>query len=275
MPVIYSYQDADLFFHYSIDDHPYKADFVMHTHEFCELYLFLSGKGVFKVEGNEYPLSPGDVLVMKPFESHFIDIDESQSYERIAFHFRKDLLLTLEASGSLTDSVLHHQPGHDNRFDANIFSAELYPTILCSLKQKNNLSRTKIVAHLMMLLYEIGCQQSNTIQQTDTLKDTISHKITTFIMQHIEEPLSLERICKEFYISKSTLCKVFLESTGSTVQNYVITKKMSHAKWLMHTGMHPTAVAAACGFSDYSNFYRSFKKHYGISPMMAFKSVRK
>ncbi len=276
MSAIYTFSDEDLDFHYSRDDRPNKRDFEMHTHEYCELYIFLAGKGIFKIEGNEYPLSAGDILVLKPFESHFIDIDESQPYERIAIHFLKDLLLSFDPTGELTGPILNHRSGHDNLFRASDFSSDIYQTVLWNLRQPNDNSRMKIFSHLMMILYEICHRYFDTVSsEADIAKETLSHQIVNYIMQHIEEPLTLDHICKKFYISKSKLCKIFQESTGSTVQNYIATKKMSHAKWLLSIGMRPTDVAPMCGFSDYSNFYRTFMKHYGISPLKEFKKENK
>ncbi len=272
----YSYRDADLYFHYSLDPKPDKRNYEMHTHEFCELYIFLSGKGNFKIEGNQYPLSPGDVLILKSNESHFIDIDESCPYERIAIHFRKELLLPMDPTGELTNAVLNHRSGHDNLFRATDFSQDLHKAVLRDLRQKSDHTRAKIVSHLMMLLYEI-CRQNSDARTEEIFRteDSLPHRIVEYIMRHIEEPLTLDGICQEFYISKSKLCRTFRESTGSTVQNYITTKKISHAKWLMSTGIHPTVAASMCGFSDYSNFYRSFTKHCGTSPLTEFKQMKK
>ena len=54
------------------DEQPRTSDYHMHTHDEVEIYMLLSGHGIFHIEGTSYPLSPGDVLVMRPAESHYI-----------------------------------------------------------------------------------------------------------------------------------------------------------------------------------------------------------
>ena len=39
-----------------------------------------------------------------------------------------------------------------------------------------------------------------------------------------------------------------------------------NARQLILSGAAPTKVFAQCGFSDYSAFYRAYRKEFGISP---------
>ena len=80
----FRYNSGDLYVHFSQDEQPHPYDFKMHTHEQCELYCFFGGKGSFRVEGTNYPLSPGDIIIMRPYEAHYIDIDPSLPYTRSA-----------------------------------------------------------------------------------------------------------------------------------------------------------------------------------------------
>lgn len=86
-----SYTDNLIYAHFTRDEHPGKEDFSLHTHDRCELYCFLDGKGEFKVEGTSYSLRSGDILIMRPGEAHYIDIDLSAPYTRMAIHFEIDL----------------------------------------------------------------------------------------------------------------------------------------------------------------------------------------
>ena len=43
-------------------------------------------------------------------------------------------------------------------------------------------------------------------------------------------------------------------------------KEQHMERQLLNTGMSAGQVSTACGFSDYTSFYRAFKAEYGIRP---------
>ena len=48
--------------------------------------------------------------------------------------------------------------------------------------------------------------------------------------------------------------------------SYTHLKRLSMAKYKIYHGTQPSKVYSECGFSDYSTFYRAFKKEYNLSP---------
>jgi len=94
-------------------DHP---KYAMHTHTTAELYCFLSGKASYFVEGTEYPLSSGDILLMRPAEAHSVKTDPTGIYERLVIHFNTDLFLPLDPEGILTRPLFQRKPGTRNLY---------------------------------------------------------------------------------------------------------------------------------------------------------------
>ena len=101
MNVLQEYRDAEIYFHHSLDRYPNPADYTMHTHDQMELCCVLSGKGVFHVEGNTYPLEKGDILLFGRGETHYIELDPSEPYERVVLHFRESVLYGVDRDGLL------------------------------------------------------------------------------------------------------------------------------------------------------------------------------
>ena len=57
------------FFHHTIL--PVGTSIGMHKHEDDqEFYVVLDGTGIMNLDGTEYPVGPGDVIVNKPFGEH-------------------------------------------------------------------------------------------------------------------------------------------------------------------------------------------------------------
>jgi len=66
--VQFHYEDSDLMLHHTLTDNPSEAMFPLHAHDRYELYCFLHGQGYYTVEGHDYPLSPGSLLMMRDGE---------------------------------------------------------------------------------------------------------------------------------------------------------------------------------------------------------------
>lgn len=76
---------------------PDLEEFYMHTHNFYEIFCFLSGNAQYFVEGNIYSLKPGDILIMKKSEAHSLLIKTKAPYERIVLNFNEKAILSNRA----------------------------------------------------------------------------------------------------------------------------------------------------------------------------------
>ena len=92
MPHIFTYRDNEIYSHHTIDINPEPDNFPMHAHEWMEVFYIISGEGSYLVEGNQYPLKPNDIFIMRSSEAHRLLINDNQKYERIAIHFSPTLI---------------------------------------------------------------------------------------------------------------------------------------------------------------------------------------
>ncbi len=76
---------------------------------------------------------------------------------------------------------------------------------------------------------------------------------------------SLHLLCG---ISDTYFRKIFTARFSVTPQEYIIAKRMSHAKAIIDSGNYNTIsdIATSVGYDDPLYFSRAFKKKYGISP---------
>jgi AraC-like DNA-binding protein len=100
-------------------------------------------------------------------------------------------------------------------------------------------------------------------------RSMLSIKIERYIDEHLEEKIGLNDICNEFFISKNTVYRLFHEEFHSTVNDFIITKRLKQAQELLQSEqeLNITQIATLCGFPDYNYFIRLFKKHVGITPL--------
>ncbi|MEK8130046.1 helix-turn-helix domain-containing protein [Paenibacillus filicis] len=92
-------------------------------------------------------------------------------------------------------------------------------------------------------------------------------EIRQYIDRSFAEPITLESIAGQFFVSKEHLSRTFKQEIGSTVMDYIITLRMEKAKQLLHDPMVSIKNAAeAVGYSDLTYFHRIFKKITGLTP---------
>lgn len=93
------------------------------------------------------------------------------------------------------------------------------------------------------------------------------HKIENFIESHIDENISIRRLCDEFNISRTSLYTIMGDYTENGIAQLIREKRLQHSKKLLKETNHPiTEISERVGFSDYNYFLRAFKKRFGISP---------
>ncbi len=266
MDNFFSYRDEELYFHHSLDKTPCPSDFVAHTHDMFELYYCISGKGVFHVEGNAYPLQDGMLMLMRPTESHYTEIDPAHPYHRMALHFRQELL-PFDASDVLLRPFLLREDGQYNAFLPQDFADDTYRRLLHNMVRPTTHVRMQILLHLPPLLFEVERAADKRMQDAASAPTTAIYRIIRHINEHLFEDLTLGTVCERFFISRSQLCRSFKRATGSTVWEYVQTKRLIAAKEQIRHGTAATDAAAACGFHDYSAFYRAYHKAFGTPPI--------
>ena len=59
---------------------------------------------------------------------------------------------------------------------------------------------------------------------------------------------------------------VFTKATNMNAWEYIVLKRLVLARSLINDGTTPIDAAKACGFKDYSTFYRAYTSKYGNPP---------
>lgn len=260
----FSFSQKDISAHFTSTPKPDPAMFKMHTHERCELYYFIEGKGTFHIEGSSYPLESGDILLMRPAEAHYIVVAPSHRYTRFVINFDPQLISSVDPDGFLLQPFTGRTAGRNNQYRSGDFPNDLYRRCLQNTMSDSPNRRLQLFTNLLPLLNEIATvflSKSNHSQV-----ETLESRIVSYINKRIADDLTLDEICRKFYISKPHLCRIFKNITGSTVWDYITVKRLLNAKQLIQTGVPPTIACTECGFGDYSAFYRAYRKKYGVSP---------
>lgn len=246
-----------------------------HTHDFFEIYLYLSGSIKLFIEDRIYKVKRGDIIVIPPHTIHQLFPDSSglnEKYDRLylyittacltTFQFNEHSLLSPIERAVKEKRYLFHldSPDFDQIFDSLM---EIYQNSKTEFYGKELLNRSHILYSMTLLGRHIltDMEPRKTTHMNPLVDDVLS-----YINEHYMESLTLESIAAHFYLNKYTLTKLFKKQTDRTLHNYILLKRISMAKQKMTEGVSPSAIFHEVGFKDYSTFYRAFQKMEQISP---------
>ena len=264
MPPLFSYRDERIYCHHSLDPEPDPTDFQIHAHETPEVYCFLSGRASYLVEGVSYALSPGDILLLRPAETHKLLLEPGMAYERVAVHFPENLFDALDPERRLLRPFFERPLGQRNRY-----SAREHPDcfrLLSELRPAPGLERMQIAGRLLALLGDLSAVFEAERGTGAPERTGLHAQLVGYVNRHLFEALSLDRLCLAFARSPSQVGRLFRESTGTSFWEYVTIKRLLAARAMIQRGDSAMYAAETCGFSDYSAFFRAYKKRFGRAP---------
>lgn len=121
-----------------------------------------------------------------------------------------------------------------------------------------------IITELLKLIkdYKLNC------------RDNIINKACEYVIQHVEEDISLQSLSKQFNVSKNYFCSLFKQETGENFLDYITKVKIERAKMLLKSENYKAyEISTRLGYHETGYFSRLFKKYTGYSPSEYRKSV--
>lgn len=243
-----------------------------HYHEFYEVFFFLRGHVDYVVDDQVFDLQRGDLLFIPPSVLHnpiFRDFEEP--YERYVLWVSAQCMERLAA----LDPDLSIFRRSEVRPTYLMRSGEAawnslggsFITIFSAAEQREACWRSRCLAALLRVLEQYNCA---VLAQENTAAVGVRANLLTSILHYISDnlcsDLSLETVAQVFYTNKFSISHMFQQDMRISYYQYVIQMRLLAGKKLLLEGMPASKVWEACGFGDYTSFYRAFRKWYGVSP---------
>jgi transcriptional regulator GlxA family with amidase domain len=91
--------------------------------------------------------------------------------------------------------------------------------------------------------------------------------LVAWMHDHLDEPLSVERLAGRVAMSPRNFARVFSAETGHSPGRFVELLRTEAAKRMLETSHLPVkTISASCGFADASSLRRAFSKRIHLSP---------
>ena len=247
--------------------------FQLHSHEYYEIYLFFEGDCRFIVEGKYYRLEPYDMLIINKNEFHQVYHDTPTPYHRITLQISSDFFHHYGCE-QYEARLMQASVTAGNKIPGNVVrSSGLYDAFMRYKKYTDNYENNrKYPVENSMIVEIMHIINQASLHTTSDYTNASLQPLITYLNQHFTEDITLDFLQEKFFLSKYHLCRIFRNTTGLTVHEYLRKKRLAHVRELKSQGRTISDAAIASGFRDYSSFYRAYQKEYGVSPRVDLES---
>ena len=105
------------------------------------------------------------------------------------------------------------------------------------------------------------------LTDSKSAQNDLLSEILAYMNKRLTEPLTIEDICHEFFISRSSLQALFKTHLNTSPKNYLLNIKLQKSKELIRENQYTISeIAYRLGFSSIHYFSRLFKKYFNTTP---------
>lgn len=98
--------------------------------------------------------------------------------------------------------------------------------------------------------------------------NVFAYRINEYILSHLDADISVDTLCRRFYVSRTKLYKLSSSSFGMGITDYIRLQRIRVAKSLLRTtDKSVLQISCEVGIKDVNYFIRLFKKTEGITPL--------
>lgn len=241
----------------------------LHTHERCEIFYIIRGNGHYITEGARNRLEHGRIFLMRPGEMHMIDLKDDEPREAIALHFAPSIIDCIDSERSLLSPFYDRPLGMHNVYDRSaVASTDIYSMFqkMRELGSDNYKNCTHVSAILFAILSELRKLFEDKCYTEPAKNAEVMHSIVGYVNDNLTLEITPELLCEKFHFCRGQLDRNFKHTTGFTTCAYITAKRLLLAKAYIDEGMNITDAAFACGFRNYTTFYRAYRKHFCCAP---------
>ena len=224
----------------------------LHKHNQYEIMLYLSGVGCLRTKKQNYPFSPGSVIIVPPGIEHG-SVSEN-GFKNISIAGEFEQLLYLNQPVTLADNRQKEGAQLATLIYHNRYGNKEYLSKLCE-------------AYVHFLLQNLEFEDS-----IGLAVDKIKREI---MLRFCDGNFRVSALLHESGYAEDYIRAYFKKITSKTPNAFLTEIRIKHALFLMEVYVHTLSlqqIAERCGYTDYVYFSKKFKTIMGMSPR-AYKNV--
>lgn len=240
-----------------------------HYHDCHQIVYVTGGSAEIRVNETQYRVKAGDLVVFSRLEQHAVT-GQSWDYQRYVLKLDPELSVGREHAYRFYAILFNRPVGFCNLIDVqaqkDLFCA-LFASILQEWEGIKPVRETLLNLLVQQLLIYCYRQIPEAFFAVEDERLEIVQQIQTQFQRDYKNVISLQELAQTYNLSVSYLSHLFKKTTGSSVMGYLQSCRIAAAKkYLAETDMRIGEIVEQCGFSDTSNFGRTFRSTTGLSP---------
>jgi AraC family transcriptional regulator len=248
-----------------------------------DIYLVLVTSGVVQVDERKihgswvtYPIHEGDWFLTpadgEPYALRWKSLS-SDPLKTLHLHLNADLF------SRTVQQIVDRDPSRMMVLERTGFQDPLLAHIGLSLQQELQSPAPKSMDKLyaetaaqMLAAHLLRHYTTTNVFIPEYNRKLSSHQIqhlTTFILDHLNQNLSLEMLAQQVGFSTYHFARLFRQTTGESPHQFVLRQRLEVAQRLLkETDLPLTQVTLEVGIANQSHFTQAFKRHWGVTPLV-------
>ncbi|MDO4275423.1 MAG: AraC family transcriptional regulator [Eubacteriales bacterium] len=258
-------------------DHGNSDPDVFHWHSYFEITYVEKGSGNYFVNGQEYTMDEGDIIIFNNVEPHGWKLLGQDMHllvmvfspefvaEKLSVFDSEYLKPFVERGSNFKNRIGKEEPvSHEicesirEIYEEWEVRKEGYPLMI-----KANILR---ILTMLIRTYQDESKSGEMLKEKKNAMKRLEQAFA-YIDTHYCDKITLDEVAASAYMSSNYFSSYFRKVTNISFSDYVTRLRIMHARELLRdTDKSVMEIAMGCGFNNISNFYRLYKKHVGKSP---------
>lgn len=247
-----------------------------HRHDFFFINFALEGdfEALSQSDERRVTIREGEAYLAQPYSGYAVVAGPGQKnticailIQRAAF-FREFYSVLAEsprlfhffleaADNRYADSYLHV------RFEEDPLARQLVEIMICEYAADPESSQALLRPLVLALLLAIT---RGAAPEEEPVKVPLAQQIQDYILRHYQEA-SLKKLGEVFGYHPTYISALIRQETGKSFSQLKLEARMQNGLYLLKSsGLSVEEVAALLGYTSPSNFYKTFKACFGLSP---------
>lgn len=243
-------------------------------HKSPRFILVKEGKGSIEVDKKRYELRPGGLLSILPWEcTQIVDVRGTLSLEIIKYNY--DVVAeTLKSSSSVTDPVsalkkleqssyvsLQKEEKKEVEYLFLKIREEVGVESVMDFQERRSYQEMNIIMLISSLIIAFCRAMDNWEGKTEIKDEREDNRvlILRYIYMYLGEKITLEKVAKQFYLSRSSVRMYLYEKTGLAFHELVNEMRIVKTiNYLLYTDMTLEDIAPILGYVDAAHISKVF-----------------
>lgn len=224
------------------------------------MHYCLSGRGIYRVQGESYKIGPGEGFLILPGELSSYQADEQDPWTHIWVGFtgsQAERYLQCCGLGKEHRTYRCSQPK----------CLEHCVEIMLGCDTAGAANELLLLGELYTFLGWVAQSAQGVSRRSRDTGSEYVQLVMEYIQNHFQEDLTVARLARYVGLNRSYLTTVFQNTVNMSPQQYLMRFRMERAAQMLQEGRLAVGeIARSCGYPDPLTFSKAFKRTLGVTP---------